>query len=107
MQIKKIISQKKEIDQDKMNISDLKSFRGKKYLRYEKSFDAKIKEKLISNEINYKEKMKKIKEGMHRDLSFTPNFNIIIPKTKRYLEAENVEKMINNLHSYLGDNKQS
>ena len=41
---------------------------------------------------------------MHRDLSFTPNYNIIIPKTKRYVEAENVEKMINNLHSYLGEN---
>ena len=103
--LKKIITQKKEIDQDKMSISDLKSFKGKKYIGYEKSFDAKIKEKLISNDINYKEKMKKIKEGMHRDLSFTPNYNIIIPKTKRYLEAENVEKMINNLHSYLGDNK--
>ena len=102
--LKKIITQKKEIDQDKMSISDLKSFKGKKYIGYEKSFDAKIKEKLISNDINYKEKMKKIKEGMHRDLSFTPNYNIIIPKTKRYVEAENVEKMINNLHSYLGEN---
>ena len=102
--LKKIITQKKEIDQDKMSISGLKSFKGKKYLGYEKSFDAKIKEKLISNDINYKEKMKKIKEGMHRDLSFTPNYNIILPKTKRYIEAENVEKMINNLHSYLGEN---
>ena len=102
--LKKITTQKKEIDQDKMSISDLKSFKGKKYIGYEKSFDAKIKEKLISNDINYKEKMKKIKEGMHRDLSFTPNYNIIIPKTKRYVEAENVEKMINNLHSYLGEN---
>ena len=102
--LKKIITQKKEIDQDKMSISNCKSFKGKKYIGYEKSFDAKIKEKLISNDINYKEKMKKIKEGMHRDLSFTPNYNIIIPKTKRYVEAENVEKMINNLHSYLGEN---
>ena len=102
--LKKIITQKKEINQDKMNISDPKSFKGKKYLGYEKSFDAKIKEKLISNDINYKEKMKKIKEGMHRDLSFTPNYNLIIPKTKRYVEAENFEKMINNLHSYLGEN---
>jgi len=102
--IHKILMQKKEIDQDKMNLSDFKSFRGKKYFGYEKSFDAKVKEKLISKDINYKEKMKKIKEGIHRDISYTPRYNIVLPKTKRYLEAENMEKMVNNLQSYLGEN---
>ena len=102
--IHKILMQKKEIDQDKMNLSDFKSFRGKKYFGYEKSFDAKVKEKLISKDINYKEKMKKIKEGIHRDISYTPRYNIVLPKTKRYLEAENMEKMVNNLQSYLGKN---
>ena len=102
--IHKILMQKKEIDQDKMNLSDFKSFRGKKYFGYEKSFDAKVKEKLISKNINYKEKMKKIKEGIHRDISYTPRYNIVLPKTKRYLEAENMEKMVNNLQSYLGEN---
>ena len=101
--IKKILAQKKEVDQDKMSLSDFKSFKGKKYLGYEKSFDAKIKEKLISNDINYKNKMKKIKEGIHKDLSFWPNYKIIIPKSKRYIEADNFEKMVNNLNSYLGD----
>ena len=101
--IKKILAQKKEVDQDKMSLSDFKSFKGKKYLGYEKSFDAKIKEKLISNDINYKNKMKKIKEGIHKDLSFTPNYKIILPKSKRYIEADNFEKMVNNLNSYLGD----
>ena len=86
-----------------MSLSDFKSFKGKKYLGYEKSFDAKIKEKLISNDINYKNKMKKIKEGIHKDLSFTPNYKIILPKSKRYIEADNFEKMVNNLNSYLGD----
>jgi hypothetical protein len=102
--IHKILMQKKEIDQDKMNLSDFKSFRGKKYFGYEKSFVAKVKEKLISNDINYKDKMKKIKEGVHREISFTPNYNIILPKTKRFLEAENMEKMVNDLKSYLGEN---
>ena len=102
--LRKALSQRKEIDQNAMSATAYKSFKGKKYLSYEKSLDAKVKEKLISYDLNYKEKMKKIRRGFNNDISFFPSTNIILPKTQKLIEAENMEKLVNNLNSYLGEN---
>ena len=60
------LSQRREIenlmDQNTISVITYKPFKGKKYFSYEKSFDAKIKEKLICNDIDYKDKIKKIRE---------------------------------------------
>ena len=96
---------KREIDNtiepNTINVTTNKIFKGKKYFGYEKSFDAKVKGKLISYDINYKEKMK---NNFYNDLCFSPNGNIMLPKTKKRMEAENIQKMINNLQSYIGEN---
>lgn len=102
--LSKTLSQRKLEEPNTISVTAYKSFKGKKYLGYEKSFDAKVKEKLISYDINYKEKMKKIRRGFNSDISFFPNTNFVFPKTQKLIEAENMEKMVNNLHSYLGEN---
>ena len=104
------LSQRREIenlmDQNTISVITYKPFKGKKYFSYEKSFDAKIKEKLICNDIDYKEKIKKIRETgfNNNDISFVPNENIKIPKTKKSLEIDNIKKLVNNLQSYIGEN---
>lgn len=104
------LSQKREIenlmDQNTISVITYKPFKGKKYFSYEKSFDAKIKEKLICNDIDYKDKIKKIRETgfNNNDISFVPNENIKIPKTKKSLEIDNIKKLVNNLQSYIGEN---
>ena len=102
--LSKTLSKKKEGETNTISVTAYKTFKGKKYLSYEKSFDAKVKEKLISYDINYKEKMKKMRRGFNSDISFFPNTNIVLPKTQKFIEAENMEKIVNNLHSYLGEN---
>ena len=104
------LSQRREIenlmDQNTISVITYKPFKGKKYFSYEKSFDAKIKEKLICNDIDYKDKIKKIRETgfNNNDISFVPNENIKIPKTKKSLEIDNIKKLVNNLQSYIGEN---
>ena len=104
------LSQRREIenlmDQNTISVITYKPFKGKKYFSYEKSFDAKIKEKLICNDIDYKEKIKKIRETgfNNNDISFVPNENIKIPKAKKSLEIDNIKKLVNNLQSYIGEN---
>jgi len=104
------LSQRREIenlmDQNTISVITYKPFKGKKYFSYEKSFDAKIKEKLICNDIDYKDKIKKIREAgfNNNDISFVPNENIKIPKTKKSLEIDNIKKLVNNLQSYIGEN---
>jgi hypothetical protein len=104
------LSQRREIenlmDQNTISVITYKPFKGKKYFSYEKSFDAKIKEKLICNDIDYKDKIKKIRETRfnNNDISFVPNENIKIPKTKKSLEIDNIKKLVNNLQSYIGEN---
>ena len=104
------LSQRREIenlmDQNTISVITYKPFKGKKYFSYEKSFDAKIKEKLICNDIDYKDKIKKIRETgfNNNDISFVPNENIKIPKAKKSLEIDNIKKLVNNLQSYIGEN---
>ena len=104
------LSQRREIenlmDQNTISVITYKPFKGKKYFSYEKSFDAKIKEKLICSDIDYKDKIKKIRENgfYNNDISFVPNENIKIPKTKKSLEIDNIKKLVNNLQSYIGEN---
>ena len=104
------LSQRREIenlmDQNTISVITYKPFKGKKYFSYEKSFDAKIKEKLICNDIDYKEKIKKIRETgfNNNDISFVPNENIKIPKAKKSLEIDNIKKLVYNLQSYIGEN---
>ena len=104
------LSQRREIenlmDQNTISVITYKPFKGKKYFSYEKSFDAKIKEKLICSDIDYKDKIKKIRETgfNNNDISFVPNENIKIPKTKKSLEIDNIKKLVNNLQSYIGEN---
>ena len=45
-----------------------------------------------------------MKNNFYNDLCFSPNGNIMLPKTKKRMEAENIQKMINNLQSYIGEN---
>ena len=58
------LSQRREIenlmDQNTISVITYKPFKGKKYFGYEKSFDAKIKEKLICSDIDYKDKIKNV-----------------------------------------------
>ena len=104
------LSQRREIDnlmdQNTISVITYKPYKGKKYFSYEKSFYAKIKEKLICNDIDYKDKIKKIRETgfNNNDISFVPNENIKIPKTKKSLEIDNIKKLVNNLQSYIGEN---
>jgi len=94
------------IEQNAKSLS-YKSFKGKKYLSYEKSIEAKIKENLMFNDIDYKDKMKKNREIIlfNKDISFIPKGDIKIPKTQKNMEAQKFEKMIYNLQSYIGVNK--
>ena len=86
-------------------ISSFKPFTGKKYIAYEKSFDAKIKEKLIHYDIDYKEKMKRNKNmRFSSDNSYIINDNTFLQMTKKNFEAENIKNMVNNLQSYIKDN---
>ena len=107
------LSQRREIenlmDQNTISVITYKPFKGKKYFGYEKSFDAKIKEKLICSDIDYKDKIKKIRENgfYNNDISFAPNENIKIPKTKKSIEVDNIKKMVNSLQSYIGENSLS
>ena len=49
--------------------------------------------------------MKKYREmGFYNDFHFVPNENIMLPKTKKRIEVENIQKMVNNLNSYIGEN---
>ena len=104
------LSQRREIenffDQNTTSVITYKPFKGKKYLGYEKSFDAKVKEKLICSDINYKDKILKNREmGFHNnDICFAPNENIVLPKTKKSMEINNLKIMVNNLQSYIGAN---
>jgi len=104
------LSQRREIenffDQNTTSVITYKPFKGKKYLGYEKSFDAKVKEKLICSDINYKDKILKNREmGFHNnDICFVPNENIVLPKTKKSMEINNLKIMVNNLQSYIGAN---
>jgi hypothetical protein len=104
------LSQRREIenlmDQNTISVITYKPFKGKKYLGYEKSFDAKVKEKLICSDINYKDKILKNREmGFHNnDICFAPNENIVLPKTKKSMEINNLKIMVNNLQSYIGAN---
>lgn len=94
-----------KIEPQTISVTTFQPFKGKKYLGYEKSFDAKVKEKLISYDFDYKEKMKKYREmGFYNDFHFVPNENIMLPKTKKRIEVENIQKMVNNLNSYIGEN---
>ena len=95
------------IEQNAKSLISYKSFKGKKYLSYEKSIEAKIKENLIFNDIDYKDKMKKNREIIlfNKDISFIPKGDIKIPKTQKNMEAQKFEKMIYNLQSYIGVNK--
>ena len=94
-----------KIEPQTIRVTTFQPFKGKKYLGYEKSFDAKVKEKLISYDFDYKEKMKKYREmGFYNDFHFVPNENIMLPKTKKRIEVENIQKMVNNLNSYIGEN---
>ena len=90
-----------KIETNTINISSYKPFKGKKYIGYEKSFDAKVKGKLISYDIDYKDRMKK---NYYSDLCFAPNGSLVLPKSKKRKEAENIENMVNNLQSYISDN---
>jgi hypothetical protein len=95
------------IEQNAKSLISYKSFKGKKYLSYEKSIEAKIKENLIFNDIDYKDKMKKNREIIlfNKDISFIPKGDIKIPKTQKNMEAQKFEKMIYNLQSYISVNK--
>ena len=87
-------------------ISTYKPFKGKKYIAYEKSLDAKIKEKLIYSDIDYKEKMKRNKNtGFSNDFSsLSNNNNTFMQKTRKNIEADNFKKMVNNLNSFINNN---
>ena len=104
------LSQRREIenffDQNTTSVITYKPFKGKKYLGYEKSFDAKVKEKLICSDINYKDKILKNREmGFHNnDICFAPNENIVLTKKKKSMEINNLKIMVNNLQSYIGAN---
>ena len=94
-----------KMDKNAKSVITYKPFKGKKYIGYGKSFDAKIKEKLICNDIVCKDKMKKNREmGFFNDICFVPYENINLPKTKNNVEAVNIKKIVNNLHSYMGEN---
>ena len=102
--LNKTVNTKIEPENNTISITAFKSFKGKKYLGYEKSFDAKVKEKLISYDIDYKDKMKKIREGIHRDISFVPPGNLPLPKNMQSKEVEALHRMVNSLQSYVGEN---
>ena len=102
--LNKTVNTKIEPENNTISITAFKSFKGKKYLGYEKSFDAKVKEKLISYDIDYKDKMKKIREGIHRDISFVPPGNLPLPKNMQSKEVESLHRMVNSLQSYVGEN---
>ena len=102
--LNKTVNTKIELENNTISITAFKSFKGKKYLGYEKSFDAKVKEKLISYDIDYKDKMKKIREGIHRDISFVPPGNLPLPKNMQSKEVEALHRMVNSLQSYVGEN---
>ena len=102
--LNKTVNTKIEPENNTLSITAFKSFKGKKYLGYEKSFDAKVKEKLISYDIDYKDKMKKIREGIHRDISFVPPGNLPLPKNMQSKEVEALHRMVNSLQSYVGEN---
>lgn len=102
--LNKTVNTKIEPENNTISITAFKSFKGKKYLGYEKSFDAKVKEKLISYDIDYKDKMKKIREGIHRDISFVPPGNLPLPKNMQSKEVEVLHRMVNSLQSYVGEN---
>ena len=102
--LNKTVNTKVEPENNTISITAFKSFKGKKYLGYEKSFDAKVKEKLISYDIDYKDKMKKIREGIHRDISFVPPGNLPLPKNMQSKEVEALHRMVNSLQSYVGEN---
>ena len=102
--LNKTVNTKIEPENNTVSITAFKSFKGKKYLGYEKSFDAKVKEKLISYDIDYKDKMKKIREGIHRDISFVPPGNLPLPKNMQSKEVEALHRMVNSLQSYVGEN---
>lgn len=102
--LNKTVNTKIEQENNTISITAFKSFKGKKYLGYEKSFDAKVKEKLISYDIDYKDKMKKIREGIHRDISFVPPGNLPLPKNMQSKEVEALHRMVNSLQSYVGEN---
>ena len=102
--LNKTVNTKIEPENNTISITAFKSFKGKKYIGYEKSFDAKVKEKLISYDIDYKDKMKKIREGIHRDISFVPPGNLPLPKNMQSKEVEALHRMVNSLQSYVGEN---
>ena len=101
---KNTLSAKRESENkidNQTNMIPYKPFKGKKYFGYEKSLDAKVKEKLIYNDLDYKEKIKRNKDS---DICFAQNDSIIFSKPKKNIEVNNIQKMVNNLQSYLNEN---
>ena len=97
------------------NLEENNSFKGKKYANLNKSFVMKIKENLLSKEINPQKSQKILNNPLNK---INKNINMIVFKTdeenrgnkkqfssslssEKNKEATKIQKMVNNLRSYI------